>query len=167
MDSASFSRIAADWSLWDRPPPETVPQSVRLPTELRSDIAIVIQAAWSERKRLARNRKFYPIDPGLRRVAVTRTGEDRGKQLECAAFLLLRRRFRDVHYWRGKGEVDFVVDSGQGPVPVQVTWNDVSDRALRGVDEFHAAHPTAGEPVFITAASFAAGVPELPAAEHV
>jgi predicted AAA+ superfamily ATPase len=123
--------------------------------------------AWSERKRLARNRKFYPIDPGLRRVAVTRTAEDRGKQLECVTFLLLRRRFRDVHYWRGKGEVDFVVDSGRGPVPVQVTWNDVSDRALRGVDEFHAAHPTAGEPVFITAASFAAGVPELPAAEHV
>jgi predicted AAA+ superfamily ATPase len=43
MDSASLLRIAADWSLWDRPPPETVPRSVRLPTELRSDVAIVIQ----------------------------------------------------------------------------------------------------------------------------
>jgi predicted AAA+ superfamily ATPase len=122
--------------------------------------------AWSARKRLARNRKFYPIDTGLRRVAVTTTGQDRGKQLECAAFLLLRRRFRDVHYWRGTGEVDFVIDAGRGPVPVQVSWDEASERARRGVDEFHAAHPTAGEPVFVTAASFAAGVPELPAVEH-
>jgi predicted AAA+ superfamily ATPase len=119
--------------------------------------------AWSARKRLARNRKFYPVDTGLRRVSVTATGQDRGKQLECAAFLLLRRRFRDVHYWRGVGEVDFVVDAGRGPVPVQVSWDEVSERARRGVDEFHEAHPTAGEPVFVTAESFAAGVPELAA----
>jgi len=99
-------------------------------------------------------------------VAVTTTGQDRGKQLECAAFLLLRRRFRDVHYWRGTGEVDFVIDAGRGPVPVQVSWDEASERARRGVDDFHAAHPTAGEPVFVTAASFAAGVPELPAVEH-
>jgi predicted AAA+ superfamily ATPase len=117
--------------------------------------------AWSARKRLARNRKFYPVDTGLRRVAVTLTGHDRGKQLECATFLLLRRRFRDVAYWRGAGEVDFVVDAGRGPVPVQVSWEEASERSRRGVDEFHETHPTAGEPVFVTAASFAAGVPEL------
>jgi len=117
--------------------------------------------AWSARKRLARNRKFYPVDTGLRRVAVTQTGQDRGKQLECAAFLLLRRRFRDVAYWRGAGEVDFVVDTGRGPVPVQVSWDHASERSQRGVDEFYETHPTAGEPVFVTAASFAAGVPEL------
>jgi predicted AAA+ superfamily ATPase len=117
--------------------------------------------AWSARKRLARNRKFYPVDTGLRRVAVTLTGQDRGKQLECATFLLLRRRFRDVAYWRGAGEVDFVVDAGRGPVPVQVSWEGASERSRRGVDEFHETHPRAVEPVFVTAESFAAGVPEL------
>jgi len=117
--------------------------------------------AWSARKRLARNRKFYPVDTGLRRSCVTLTGQDRGKQLECATFLLLRRRFRDVAYWRGGGEVDFVIDAGQGPVPVQVSWEEASERARRGVDEFHETHPTAGEPVYVTAAAFAAGVPEL------
>jgi len=117
--------------------------------------------AWSARKRLARNRKFYPVDTGLRRACVTMTGQDRGKQLECATFLLLRRRFRDVAYWRGGGEVDFVIDAGRGPVPVQVSWEKASERARRGVDEFHQTHPTAGEPVYVTAAAFAAGVPEL------
>jgi predicted AAA+ superfamily ATPase len=118
--------------------------------------------AWSARKRLARNRKFYPIDTGLRRVAVSAVGRDRGKQLECAALLLLRRRFGRVSYWRTKGEVDFVVEGPRGPIPVQVSWETTTDRARRAVDEFHAAHPTAAEAVFVTSASFAAGVPELP-----
>lgn len=77
--------------------------------------------AWSARKRMVRNRKFYPVDTGLRRVSVTATGQDRGKQLECATFLLLRRRFGQVFYWRGAGEVDFVVAGDRGPVPVQVS----------------------------------------------
>lgn len=118
--------------------------------------------AWSARKRLARNRKFYPVDPGLRRVSVTATGQDRGKQLECATFLLLRRRFREVFYWRGDGEVDFVVASDRGPVPVQVSWDGASERSRRAVDAFHAAHPQAAEPVFVSAESFAAGLPDLP-----
>ena len=117
--------------------------------------------AWSSRKRLARNRKFYPVDTGLRRVAVTATGRDLGKQFECATFLLLRRRFGRVSYWRGRGEVDFVVEGPRGPIPVQVSWDEITERARRAVDEFHAAHPTAAEAVFVTAASFEAGIPEL------
>ena len=46
---------------------------------------------------------------------------------------------------------------------MQVTWDTVGERARRAVDQFQAAHPTAGEAVFVTAESFAAGVPELPA----
>jgi predicted AAA+ superfamily ATPase len=121
--------------------------------------------AWSARKRAARNRKFYPVDTGLRRIAVTATGQDRGKQLECATYLLLRRRFGEVSYWRGAGEVDFVINAGRGPTPVQVSWDQPTERARRAVDEFHEAHPTAREPVFVTARSFAAGVPDLPGRE--
>ena len=98
-------------------------------------------------------------------MAVTATGRDRGKQLECATFLLLRRRFDRVWYWRARGEIDFVVEGPAGPVPVQVTWDEITERARRAVDEFHAAHPTAAEAVFVTAASFEAGVPELPGAD--
>lgn len=117
--------------------------------------------AWSARKRLARNRKFYPIDTGLRRVCVGTTGRDRGKQLECAAFLLLRRRFGHVSYWRSRGEVDFVIDHNGMPTPVQVSWTEATDRARAAVDEFQSSHPHAGEAVFITAESYDAGVPEL------
>ena len=37
---------------------------------------------------------------------------------------------------------------------------------LQAVDEFHAAHPTAAEAVFVTAESFEAGVPELVPADE-
>lgn len=110
--------------------------------------------AWSERKRGQRNKKYYPIDTGLRRVAVTATGRDRGKALECATFIELRKRFRDVFYWRGKGEVDFVVHTDSGPKPIQVTWDEPLERHERALDEFFDDFPSAAEPHYVTAATF-------------
>lgn len=117
--------------------------------------------AWSERKRSVRNKKYYPVDTGLRRVAVTRAGHDRGKGLECATFLLLRKAFRDVYYWRDRGEVDFVVMRDGEPVPVQVTWNGPEERHRRALDAFYEVHPRAQEAVFVTADAFERGLPEL------
>lgn len=117
--------------------------------------------AWSERKRSSRNRKYYPIDTGLRRVSVTATGDDRGKHLECAVFLLLRRRFGQVSYWRDQTEVDFVIEHQGKERPIQVTWEEPSERHHRALDDFHSQHPQTGEAVFVTAESFERGVPEL------
>lgn len=117
--------------------------------------------AWSERTRSRRNRKYHPIDTGLRRVSVTATGDDRQRHLECAVFLLLRRRCGRVSYWRDRAEVDFVVEHEGKAKPVQVTWEEPSERHHRALDDFHAQHPQAGEAVFITAESFERGVPEL------
>ncbi|MCA9000866.1 MAG: ATP-binding protein [Planctomycetes bacterium] len=117
--------------------------------------------AWSERKRLARNKKFYPIDTGLRRVSVTRTGNDLGKALECATFLELRRRFDQVYYWKGRGEVDFVVEQNGAPIPIQVTWNGPTERHRAAIDEFQEEHPQAREAVFVTPEDFDLGMPEL------
>ncbi|MEO6597819.1 MAG: ATP-binding protein, partial [Planctomycetota bacterium] len=118
--------------------------------------------AWSERKRATRPKKYYPIDTGLRRVAVTRTGEDRGKQLECATYLTLRRRYRDVFYWRDKGEVDFVVLHRNKPLPVQVSQDGPMERQHQALDAFYSAHRDAHEAVFVSAEAFAAGLVDLP-----
>jgi len=122
--------------------------------------------AWSERKRSVRNRKYYPVDTGLRRIAVTRSGEDWGKMLECATFVRLRQRFRDVYYWRGRGEIDFVVTREGDPVPVQVSWSGATERHQRALDEFYEAHPRAHEAVFVTAESFERGLPGLATGER-
>lgn len=118
--------------------------------------------AWSERKRASRNRKYYPVDTGLRRVSVTRTGADRGKVLECATFLELRRRYGEVFYWRERGEVDFVILREGEPLPVQVSWDGPAERHHKALDAFYEAHPRAKEAVFVTARSWEEGLVELP-----
>lgn len=110
--------------------------------------------AFSDRKRASRNRKYYPIDTGLRRVVVTRGGADLGKSLECATYLALRRRFGEVSYWREQGEVDFVVAANGRVVPVQVTWAEPLERHHRALDQFYERHPQAEEAVFVTGARF-------------
>ena len=111
--------------------------------------------AYSERKRAARNKKYYPVDTGLRRLVVTKTGADAGKALECATYLALRRRYRDIFYWRGDGEVDFVVlDEGQA-VPYHVTWDAPEERHHRALDAFYEQFPRAKECVFVTRETFA------------
>ncbi len=125
-----------------------------------SEAAYVVQScpfyAFSERRRAGRNKKYYPIDTGLRRVVTTRTGRDLGKALECAVHLELRKRFGQVFYWRGRGEVDFVVqDRDDGRViPVQVTWDEPLDRHQQAIEEFYERFPTAEETVWVTAANF-------------
>lgn len=110
--------------------------------------------AFSERKRAQRSAKFYPVDTALRRVAVTRTGADAGKSLECATFIELKKRHRDVFYWRDRGEVDFVVQIDGRPTPVQVTVDAPAARHLRALEGFYEAFPHAAEAVFVTLDSF-------------
>jgi predicted AAA+ superfamily ATPase len=71
---------------------------------------------------LAATKAFVKIGPGLRQACITRTGEDLGKALECAVYLKLRSRFQEVYYWRGDGEIDFVVEHGGRATPIQVSW---------------------------------------------
>ncbi len=105
----------------------------------------------SERKRSRRNKKYYPVDTGLRRAVITRTGADFGKDFEAQAYLQLRKRYmQSVYYWRDKGEVDFVVDTGNSLVPIQVTTGEIKDRHERGLENFYQHFPHAREAVFLT-----------------
>ncbi|MCB9630411.1 MAG: ATP-binding protein [Sandaracinaceae bacterium] len=111
--------------------------------------------ATSERKRAQRNRKVYPIDTGLRRVVITPGSADRGKSLECATQLVLRRRFGEVMYWRGDGgEVDFVVQEGRRVIPVQVTWDEPQPRHEQALASFYETFPHADEAWWVTAETF-------------
>lgn len=112
--------------------------------------------AYSERKRSQRNRKYYPVDTALRRVAVTRVGDDLGKALEIATFVELRKRCRDVFYWRGAGEVDFVINASGGPIPIEAT-----ERHLRSLDAFYEAFPHAEEAVVVTLEDFTDALAQL------
>ena len=108
--------------------------------------------AFSERKRQLKQKKYYPIDPGLRYAVTGNYGRDIGKSLELLVFLRLRQSHERIYYWQEihKGEVDFVVLEGQNIIPYQVTWEEPYCRHIKALDHFYATFPQANEAVFIT-----------------
>ncbi len=71
--------------------------------------------AYSLKKQYVNPKKLYAVDPGLRRrVGFTVVG-DKGRIYENAVFLELKRRKKEIYYWKnGKNEqeCDFVIKTG-------------------------------------------------------
>ena len=110
--------------------------------------------AYSEAKRTRRNKKFYSIDTGLRRAVSTKSGEDLGKDFENLVYLSLRQKTTDICYWKGKGEVDFVITTNNGVTPVQVSFGKIQKRHEDALAEFYTQFPHANEAVYVTPDSF-------------
>ena len=106
--------------------------------------------SFSERQRVARNRKYYPIDLGLRAATITKGGADRGKELEAAVYLHLRKRYSQVCYWRQSGEVDFVVQDGTTIIPHQITWDGAQERHHKALAEFKSEFVSSSPAVIVT-----------------
>jgi len=105
---------------------------------------------YSSRKQAVRNKKYYPVDPGLRLAVVNTSSPDLGKSLENTVFLALRRKYGKVFYWRDRGEVDFVVMRDGKAIPIQVTWEGTKPRHQQSLEQFYEAHPHASEAIFLT-----------------
>ena len=56
--------------------------------------------------------KVYAIDPGLYNAVSFRFSENMGRLFENVVYLALRRKGNDIFYWKGKGEVDFLIRKG-------------------------------------------------------
>jgi len=108
--------------------------------------------AYSEKKRALRNKKYYPIDSGLRHAVVSVTGSDLGKSLELLVFITLKKSYQQVYFWSEihKGEVDFVVRDGKSIIPYQVTLIKPEARHEIALDHFFKAFPDASDPKIIT-----------------
>jgi uncharacterized protein len=90
----------------------------------------------SSYKRLRNPAKIYLIDCGIaRRIA----SEDKGRQLENAVFLELKRRGNEIFYFEEEGECDFIAKNEVGllhPIQVALELNNSSERReLEGVVE--------------------------------
>jgi len=79
------------------------------------------------------NKKIYCIDTGLRNAVSFKISEDRGRLAENLVFIELKRRGKDVYYWKnGKGEVDFVVKEGLKPISlIQVCWDITNEKTKK------------------------------------
>ncbi len=56
--------------------------------------------------------KVYAIDPGLYNAVSFKFSENIGRIFENVIYLALRRKGEEIFYWKGKGEVDFLIRKG-------------------------------------------------------
>jgi hypothetical protein len=108
--------------------------------------------SYSEKKRLSRARKYYPIDTGLRYAITHTSGRDFGKSLESLIFISLKKTHEHVFYWQEphQGEVDFITLQDSILTPYQVTWDKPEPRHETALQHFYEAFPHAAEAIFIT-----------------
>lgn len=81
----------------------------------------------------ANPKKIYCIDTGLRNAASFKFSEDIGRLAENAVFVELKRRAKEVFYWKSAArEVDFIVRTGlKIEEAIQVCWNLDSERTRK------------------------------------
>jgi len=106
--------------------------------------------SFSERQRIIRQKKYYPIDTGLCSAVSNSFQKNFGKNFESVVMTSLRRKHREVYYWKGKGEVDFVTNDHSGITPYQVTWEDPKPRHFEAFDEFYKKFPNSNKGTVIT-----------------
>lgn len=63
----------------------------------------------SLKKQYVSDKKIYAVDNGLRNTVAFSFSEDRGKLLENAVFMELKRRGAELYYHKGAQETDFIV----------------------------------------------------------
>jgi uncharacterized protein len=96
---------------------------------------IVPKLDYSFKKQMVNPKKIYCIDTGLARVNSVSFSKDKGRILENAVFLHLRRQFKDIYYFRDDFECDFIV---KDTLAVQVCYRideNNKRRELEGVKE--------------------------------
>ncbi|MGQ9620910.1 MAG: ATP-binding protein [Bacteroidales bacterium] len=95
--------------------------------------------SWSVRSQLVNPRKIYSADTGLITFNSGSFTEDTGRKLENAVHSFLRSRYRNIFYWHGKTECDFVVMTAEKkPLLLQVCSDlgrDNLERELEGISE--------------------------------
>lgn len=103
-----------------------------------------------EQKTLAS--KVYCIDNGMRNSVSFRFSRDDGKLAENAVFLELRRRGKDVYYWKSRGEVDFVVKEKDDTLTaINVSYTDeIDEREMKSLLEFRKRFKKTGNELVIT-----------------
>ncbi len=93
--------------------------------------------SYSYKKRLLAPKKIYCVDTGLITSNTASFSADKGRLLENAVYLQLRRNYKDIFYFNDERECDFIVRDGKGNLfALQVAWQlneDNLNRELQGL----------------------------------
>lgn len=76
----------------------------------------------SLKKQFVSDKKIYAIDNGLRNAVAFYASSDEGRLLENIVFLELKRRGREIYFFKDKGECDFIIrEKNKITAAIQVT----------------------------------------------
>ena len=73
----------------------------------------VLRFSWSLKSVAVNPKKVYTIDTGFAQANSLSFTDDIGGLFENVIFLELRRKHKDIYYFREKGECDFIVKAGE------------------------------------------------------
>jgi len=100
---------------------------------------IVPKFDYSIKKQIINPKKIYSIDNGLSNITSASFSEDKGKMLENLAFINLRKKHKEIFYFKEKNECDFVIKEGTKITKaIQVCFElneDNKKRELNGLSE--------------------------------
>jgi uncharacterized protein len=86
--------------------------------------------------------KCYPVDSGLRNAVSFKFSDDLGKLAESSVLTELKRRGKEVYFWKNKKEADFIVKEGNRLTAINVTYTDAPQkREKEGLLEFRENYP--------------------------
>lgn len=108
--------------------------SIQSYTKCMEDVFLVFLVPIFSRKikeQMQYPRKVYCVDTGLVNAMSFKFSENFGKTMENAVFLELKRSENDVFYWKGKGEVDFVIKKGLKVRELIQVCYDIKDEKIR------------------------------------
>jgi len=93
--------------------------------------------SWKIKTTIKKDMKCYSIDTGLRNAVSFKFSDDLGKLAENLVLIELKRRNKDVYFWKGKKEVDFVIREEGKLTAINVTYtNEISNREKEGLLDF-------------------------------
>ena len=94
---------------------------------------------FSFKKQLVNPKKVYSIDIGLSRANSVSFSKDSGRVLENLVFLYLRRMYKDIFFFKGDNECDFLIrEKGKVSQAIQVCYKlseDNKEREINGLKE--------------------------------
>lgn len=96
--------------------------------------------------------KSFCIDGGLRNAVSFTFSKDEGKLVENLVYIELKRRRKHVYYWKGKGEVDFLIkQSDQSLTAINVSYTDhIHEREINTLHECSKAFRKVKNKIIIT-----------------
>ena len=94
---------------------------------------------YSYKKQLVNPKKVYSIDSGLGRAISVSYSKDAGRILENVVFLQLRRKYKEIFYYKDKWECDFLIKEKEKITQaIQVCYEltqENMEREIRGLRE--------------------------------